>query len=82
MVSQIFLPCYFGNEVFYGSDQLTYNAYQSNWISMPKEHRQILFIFMERVKRVITITVGILFLLNLRTFLSVINDFIISFKLE
>lgn len=71
MTTQIFLPCYFGNEIVLTSDALTNTIYESNWIVFPKVHRQIMFILMERLKRVVDITVGVLFLLNLRTFLSV-----------
>lgn len=71
MTSQIFLPCYFGNQIMVTSSELNTHMYHSNWSRLPKFHCQLIIIYMERLKRALDITVGQLFMLNMRTFVSV-----------
>lgn len=71
ITSQIFLPCYFANEVVIASENLNTNMYETNWMDLPREHRQIIIIYMERLKRTLNFTVGGLFLLDMDTFVAV-----------
>lgn len=50
------------------SGELNRRMYESNWLRLPNFHRRIIIIHMERLKRVLDIPVGELFMLNMRTF--------------
>lgn len=50
MNSEIFLPCYFGNEVILKSLNLMDEIYESNWINMSPAFRKDIFVFRERLK--------------------------------
>lgn len=71
IVTQIFLPCYFGNEVIYVGSSLSNWAYASEWYSFSLNYRRDLFVFLERLKRKSEILAGKLFPLSLDTFTSV-----------
>lgn len=71
MVTQIFLPCYYGNEVLVTSKGLSTNLYKSNWPDVPLKHSMIIIVFMERLKQSTVVTVAKLFPLSLETFSSV-----------
>lgn len=68
---QIYLPCYFGNEIITKSNELSTDIYKSNWRCFRRKHQNIIIIFMERLKRTVSVVVGGLFLLSLQTFTSV-----------
>ncbi len=71
IVTQIFLPCFFGNEVIFTGSSLSNCAYASEWYSFSLNYRKVLFVFMERLKRKSEIMAGKLFNLSLDTFTSV-----------
>lgn len=71
MVTQIYLPCYFGNEMIIQSEMLGDGAFRSEWYDMQARFKRILIIFMERSKVRSEVTVGKLFPLSLKTFTSV-----------
>lgn len=71
IVTQICLPCYFGNEVIFTGSSLSNCAYASEWYSLSLNYRKVLFIFLERLKRTSEILAGKLFPLSLDTFTSV-----------
>lgn len=77
LVTQIFLPCYLGNEMIFASNDLMNSAYNSSWQIMSSDYRKLLIILMERLKQGNRINVGKLFPLSLDTFRSVV-----VFKLE
>lgn len=68
---QIFLPCYFGNELIVSSTALSKHSYFSNWMDMTKESRKIFICLLERLKCESQIVVGKLFPLSLETYTTV-----------
>lgn len=71
LVTQIFLPCFLGNEMIFASNDLINSAYNSSWHVRSIGYRKLLIILMERLKRRSSILVGKLFPLSLDTFSSV-----------
>lgn len=55
MAIEIFLPCYFGNELTVASDQLSMSLFHSNWIKGEKDYSDGLKIFMAVTKKPIII---------------------------
>ncbi|KAJ6635359.1 putative odorant receptor 71a [Pseudolycoriella hygida] len=72
VVIQIFLPCYFGNEIMLTSAALSNHVYSSSWHSFSLKYRKLVITFMERLKRTRTLLVGKLFPLSLDTFTSIV----------
>ncbi|XP_037041513.1 odorant receptor 94b-like [Bradysia coprophila] len=72
LVTQIFLPCFLGNEIIFTSSGLLNSAYNSSWEIMVGDYRKLLVIFMERLEQSSRIVVGKLFPLSLDTFTSII----------
>lgn len=73
MLTQIFLPCYFGNEITLKSEKLSKAVYFSNWPGQSKRFRQLVLVYMELLKSPKQLIVGKIFGLSLDTFLAVIN---------
>lgn len=71
MVTEIFVPSYFGSLVLAKSMKLTYAIFKSNWIHAPNQFKRELQIFAERTMRPITIFAASVFILNLATLLKV-----------
>lgn len=71
MLTQIFLPCYFGNEILLKSEQLFKSLYSSNWASGSRRFRLAVLLYMELIQRPKRLVVGQLVSLTLESFLSV-----------
>lgn len=71
LITQIFVPCYFGNKIIIQSDELTTDVYASSWMDSTKFHGKLIIVLMERLKRNTRILVAQLFPLSLKTFTSV-----------
>lgn len=71
MISQILLPCYFGNEIILESQKIQDAIYNTNWLDMEIKDRKLLISFMERLKRPAKITANNFFALSLSTFTKV-----------
>lgn len=74
MVFEIFMPCYFGNELIDVSKKLNTKMYQSNWTIQSKKFKTAMKIFMENAKNPLKVSVFGVFDLNLETFLRIINS--------
>lgn len=76
MLTQLFLPSYFGNEILTKSRLLMDDVYASNWSDLSISYRKIAIIYMERLKKPKTMTVARSFGLSLTTFsvVSTINS--------
>ncbi|XP_026481369.1 odorant receptor 2a-like [Ctenocephalides felis] len=70
---QIFLPCYFGNEISSKSALVSQSAFSSSWIETDSKIKKNMIIFMERSKRPLKIYAGKVFELSLGTFTMIIN---------
>ncbi|XP_064215124.1 odorant receptor Or1 isoform X2 [Tribolium castaneum] len=59
--TQIFLYCWFGNEVVLKSAKLYYSAYESRWYECPQSFKKDLLFFMQRTQKPIVLFVGKMF---------------------
>ncbi|CRL02770.1 CLUMA_CG016003, isoform A [Clunio marinus] len=71
MLLEIFLPCYFGNELSIASSTLTTSIFQSNWIDGDMTFKRALMIFTECNRKELKITSLGLFDVNIATFSSI-----------
>ncbi|KAL1394874.1 hypothetical protein pipiens_011643 [Culex pipiens pipiens] len=71
MMNQIFMPCYFGNEVTLKSARLTHALYSSEWIKMNAPERKEIQMMMIRSMKPIVLKAGGFFYYNLGMFTSV-----------
>ncbi|EDV94687.1 GH22359 [Drosophila grimshawi] len=74
MVLQIFLPCYYGNEVTFYAHQLTNKVYNTNWMQCEKRTCNLLIAYMEHLKRPVKIRAGYFFEVGLPIFVKTINN--------
>lgn len=81
MLTEIFVPCFFGSVALERSNQIGMKIYESNWVEQDTKFKQAFRLFVERTFYPIQLCVYKVFLLDLRTFLKVngINHFIHSF---
>jgi len=68
---QIFLPCFFINEIEHLSGNFVNNLYESDWIGADRHRLQDLRILMETTKKPIVMKVAHIFTINMKTFLDV-----------
>ncbi|XP_054081728.1 odorant receptor 94a [Zeugodacus cucurbitae] len=68
---QIFLPCYFANEITINSDALTTCVYNSSWEQFSPSTRKQMNLYMELLKRPAHIKAGDFFLVGLPVFTKV-----------
>ncbi|RZC41413.1 7tm 6 domain containing protein, partial [Asbolus verrucosus] len=66
---QIFLYCWFGNEVEVKSSQIPYAVFESNWTEASMEMKKLLIIFTERNQKPLKVMAMDLFFLNLDIFM-------------
>ncbi|KAJ3664416.1 hypothetical protein Zmor_008590 [Zophobas morio] len=73
MIVEIFIYCWFGNEVEIKSSIIPYAAFQSTWVGLPTEIQKILITFTLRTQRPIKMSALNLFYLSLDTFKSILR---------
>lgn len=78
MITQIFIPSYFGSTVYIKTEKLCYNIFESNWTPTSLKYKRSMQILVERTLRPITIYAAGIFELNLTTLLKVNQS--LSFK--
>lgn len=71
MLTQIFLPSYFGNEIYLKNAKLLTAVYASNWPDCSRKYRQLVFVYMELLNNPKQLMVGHMFGLTLNNFLIV-----------
>jgi odorant receptor len=74
MVLQIFLPCYYGNELSAASEKLSLSVFDSSWNEESEEFKTAMKIFMENTKKPLKISALGTFHLNLENFLKIMNS--------
>ncbi|XP_037041534.1 odorant receptor 94b-like [Bradysia coprophila] len=72
-LTEIFLPCYFGNEIILKHQSLSLAIYSSDWIKAPARYRKFVVLFMEMLNIDVVMKTGKIFTLTLSSFLTVIN---------
>ncbi|KAJ0177826.1 hypothetical protein K1T71_006699 [Dendrolimus kikuchii] len=74
ILTEVFLFCYIGNEITHESVILVESAYMMDWLEVPVTHRKNLIVFMERIKKPITLIAGLLIPLSNGTFISIVRS--------
>ncbi|XP_037956940.1 odorant receptor 94b-like [Teleopsis dalmanni] len=74
MAFQIFLFCYYANEITINANHLTWSAYNTNWLHYSKSTKNLVFIYMEFLKQPVTIKVANLFDVGLPIFSRTMNN--------
>ncbi|EFA09246.1 odorant receptor 46a [Tribolium castaneum] len=70
---QVFIYCWFGNEVIVKSEKIPYALFECDWTPEPLEVKRSMIIFIIRTQRILKITVSYMFDLSLPTFLSILK---------
>lgn len=71
MVVQIFLPCYYGNQLTIHANQLTNSVFHTNWLEYSVKTRKELICYMEYLKRPVKVRAGVFFEIGLPIFMKV-----------
>lgn len=74
MILQIFLPCYYGNQITFCANQLTNEVYHINWLQCEQSSRKLLYTYMEHLKPPVRIQAGYFFAVGLPIFVKVVMD--------
>lgn len=74
MILQIFLPCYYGNQITFCANQLTNEVYHINWLQCEQSSRKLLYTYMEHLKPPVRIQAGYFFAVGLPIFVKVVLD--------
>lgn len=74
LVIQIFAPCYFGQRLKDSSSNISCALFDSNWHNLDKKSRKLVIIFMENLKKPLTIDFYGLIEANLETFTNIMNS--------
>ncbi|XP_044258923.1 odorant receptor Or1-like [Tribolium madens] len=74
MITEIFLWCYYGNEIILQSNKLTQSVYMSQWLDFPKEFKKDLLFFMTRSQKPLKLYAGGYFTLSLETFMAIVKS--------
>lgn len=74
MVLEIFLPCYFGNEISIVSNSLSTQLFHSNWYMESRRFTAAMKMFMENTKTTLIVNAADgFFHVNLNQFLRIMN---------
>ncbi|XP_065354446.1 odorant receptor 94a-like [Calliphora vicina] len=74
MILEIFLPCYFANEITWNSSQLCTQVYSSEWLKFSVPTRKLVYLYMEFVKHPEKVKAGNYFDVGLPIFTKVMNN--------
>ncbi|XP_055322119.1 odorant receptor 33a-like [Sitodiplosis mosellana] len=73
MMTEIFVPCFFGSVALEKSRLIGWKIYESNWMKQDKRYKQAFSIFIQRSSFPIHLTVNKIFFLDLSTFLKILK---------
>nr|XP_012230269.1 PREDICTED: odorant receptor 49b-like [Linepithema humile] len=73
MLTQIFIYCWYGNEVKLKSIQLLDNIFRMDWVSLDKNHKESLLIIMNRAAVPIEFTSAYVLSMNLDSFVGLLK---------
>ncbi|XP_031621607.1 odorant receptor 33a-like [Contarinia nasturtii] len=73
MMTEIFVPCFFGSVALEKSQQIRWKIYSSNWIDQNQKYKQAFLIFTSRTIKPIHLTVYKVLYLDLTTFLRILK---------
>nr|CUQ99409.1 Olfactory receptor 27 [Manduca sexta] len=73
MLVEVFILCWFGNELIWKSTGLRQAAFDAPWLATDPKNAKYITLFMERCKRPMKVTAGKIFTLSLDTYTALIN---------
>ncbi|KAJ8718452.1 hypothetical protein PYW08_002689 [Mythimna loreyi] len=73
MLIEVFILCWFGDELIWKSRDLTKAAFEGPWMQSDRKTNMFIVIFLERCKRPLRLTAGKIFTLSLDTYTDLIN---------
>ncbi|RZC33382.1 7tm 6 and/or DUF2225 domain containing protein, partial [Asbolus verrucosus] len=73
IIVQVFMYCWFGNEIEVKSSKLSYAAFESDWTNLSPEVKKILIIFTLNVQKPLKVSAFGLFYLSLETFMKILR---------
>nr|AST36273.1 putative odorant receptor OR44 [Hedya nubiferana] len=73
MLIEVFIICWFGDELIWKSWELRQAAFEAPWPTTDPKTAMFIIIFMERCKRPLRVTAGKIFTLSLDTYTNLIN---------
>ncbi|XP_044270430.1 odorant receptor Or2-like [Tribolium madens] len=73
IIVEIFMYCWFGNEIEEKSTNIPYAAFESDWVDASKESKGNMIIFMMRCQRPLQISALNLFYLSVETFIKILR---------
>nr|CAH7722565.1 unnamed protein product [Callosobruchus chinensis] len=73
VILQLFLFCYFGNELCVSSEQINKALYDSNWYSASPRYKRSIILTMCRMQKIMYVTTGKFSPLTLASFVSVVK---------
>lgn len=74
MFFQIFMPCYFGNELIEISNKLSTSIFHSNWTQKSRNYKTAVKLFLENAKHPLEIEAFGLIGINFGSFTSICNS--------
>ncbi|CAH0405109.1 unnamed protein product [Chilo suppressalis] len=74
ILTELFLYCYYGNEVYVESDLMVQSLYSMEWVHTPLAFKRSLLLTMERAKRPLRPAAGHLIPLSLDTFVTILKS--------
>ncbi|RVE54306.1 hypothetical protein evm_001133 [Chilo suppressalis] len=73
MLIEVFIICWFGDELIWKSRGLVQAAFDGPWLKIEQKDKIFIVIFLERCKRPLRVTAGKIFTLSLDTYTILIN---------
>ncbi|XP_044727910.1 odorant receptor Or1-like [Chrysoperla carnea] len=74
MLSQIFLYCWYGNEIIHHSLSLPNTVYETNWYESDKNYKKYVEFLIFHTQRPLKLRVGRFFTLSLHTFMAILRN--------
>nr|UVB79103.1 odorant receptor 1 [Heortia vitessoides] len=74
ILTELFLYCYYGNEVTVESDRVLQSLYGMEWLRAPAPLKRSLVLVMERAKRPLRPAAGLIIPLSLNTFVTILKS--------
>ncbi|XP_017485906.1 PREDICTED: odorant receptor 94a-like [Rhagoletis zephyria] len=74
MSMEIFLPCYYANELTVQSEKLSYHLYCCDWTGMSVYNRRMIFLYMEYLNQPLVLHAGQFFKIGLPIFSKTMNN--------
>ncbi|XP_036218492.2 odorant receptor 94a [Bactrocera oleae] len=71
---QMFLPCYYGNELTIESEKLGIHLYSCDWTAMSAVNRRLIFFYMESLKKPLVLCAGKFFEIGIPIFSKAMNN--------